>query len=88
MDSERKLQNTTDWVLCMLGNSACCFQVFCQLLLFFKVNFKLISFLQEKAFEITIRVSNGSDSDQNRRFVGPDFCEGYHKIILVGLCKW
>ena len=47
--------------LCLLGNSC-----FCLLLTFFKINFL------KKKFRNTIRVSNSLDSDQARRYVGPD----------------
>ena len=48
--------------LCMLGN----FSSFCRLQLFFKICFS------KKISRHSIRLSNGWDPDQVRRFVGPD----------------
>ena len=45
--------------LCVLGNFLC---ICCRLLTFFKI----------KYFRNTIRVSNGSDPDQDRHFACPD----------------
>ena len=42
------------------------FYAFCRLLIFVKINSSKISFRN------TVRVSNGLDPDQARRFVGPD----------------
>ena len=41
--------------------------LFCCLLIFFKINF-----FSKNSFRNTIRVSNSSDPDQARHFVGPD----------------
>ena len=65
----------------MLGNIL---HAFCRLLLYFKINFfrKIISGIP------TIRVSNSSDPDQARRFVGPDLdpncLQGYQQTTLAG----
>ena len=49
--------------LCMLGNFVCFLVVYG---FFFKLTFS------KKSFRNTIRVSNSSDPDQARHFVGPD----------------
>ena len=48
--------------LCILGNLHCLLLIF-----FFKTNF-----FSKNSFRNTTRVSNSFDSDQDRRFVGPD----------------
>ena len=50
--------------------------------------FKLHLFEKKKHFENTIRVSNGLDPDQARRFVGPDLgpniCKIYQQTAVLG----
>ena len=62
MFSKNGYQMMDTLTFCMMGN----FHAFLSSADFFKITFSKTS------FKNTIRVSNGLDPDQDRRFVGPD----------------
>ena len=60
-------------ILCMLGNFSC---FCCRLLTFFKISFS------KNSFRNTIRVSKGSDPNQDRHSFGPDLGPKLFSLVI------